>query len=168
MDVRLRINVAPISYLRSNAEIEGFLSADRTTIWVDEYVYSDERRRFRYRFTLAHEIAHWFLHEHLYAVANFRSVEEGLEFLNSIPDEERGWYEFQAYAFAGLVLVPRDPLLNAIQEAKRHGEENGLELDLEQPGHVQFACNFISRRFEVSDQVIMRRGNSDDHWDKWH
>ncbi len=164
VDVELAVDVVPVPRLMSDSEIDGFLSADLSKIWVDEFVYSD--RLHRYRFTLAHEVGHWWLHRDLYEAADFSTIDGYKEFIESIPDEAYGWYEWQAYCFGGLVLVPREPLAERITESLQRAQEQGFEPDLDKEPHRGVIAEWIGRRFEVAAEVILKRGAYDGHWPK--
>src|SRR3989338_4654570 len=89
-------------------EIVGFTSSDLKDITIDEWTWKHQLGR--YRFTLAHELGHIVLHQHLYEPRQFHTIEEWKQFINSIPEKDHAWYEWQAHAFAGLVLVPAEQL----------------------------------------------------------
>ena len=109
-----RINIVPVLGLQREFEVEGFTSGDLKNIYVDEYIYSD--RLTRYRFTLAHEIGHVVLHRHLYHAHTFKSVHNWKDFINSMTEEEHSWLEYQGYAFAVLILVPKQNLIKSVSE----------------------------------------------------
>src|SRR5437016_7880152 len=56
----LGLAITPVRELRQKFGIDGSLSLDLNEILVDEWLM--ERRQARYRFTLAHEIAHFVMH----------------------------------------------------------------------------------------------------------
>ena len=164
LDVGLRIDVVPVPYLLDDSEIDGLLAADRTAIWVDEFVYHN--RLHRYRFTLAHELGHLWLHRDLYEAASFTSIDEWKAFIASIPDEDYGWYEWQANCFGGLVLVSRDQLAEKIVETLDMARSRGFEPDMQEESQRRVIAEWIGRRFEVSAEVILKRGAYDGHWPK--
>jgi len=59
-----RIDIIPVPGLHKAFEVDGFISSDLKAITVDAFVY--EQRPGRYRFTLAHELAHAVLHRRIY------------------------------------------------------------------------------------------------------
>jgi Zn-dependent peptidase ImmA (M78 family) len=77
---------------------------------------------------LAHELAHAVLHRRFFVANRFRSVEEWKRFQQDMDQADRGWLEYQAYVFAGLVLVPAEPLLVEYQKALRVAGRVGLSL----------------------------------------
>jgi len=59
-EFKLGVNIIPIPNLQKTFEVEGFISSDLQNIYVDQFILYE--RPTRYRFTLAHEIGHIFLH----------------------------------------------------------------------------------------------------------
>lgn len=100
----LDLHIIPMENLYKIFRQNGFLSADRTSIYIDAYQYDNYVGK--YRFTLAHEVGHYIMHEELYQGLNFNSVEDYMNFLESIPHNELLWFERQGDNFAGHVLVP--------------------------------------------------------------
>ncbi|MEK6679458.1 MAG: ImmA/IrrE family metallo-endopeptidase [Nitrospirota bacterium] len=153
------INVVPVLGLQREFEVEGFTSSDLKNIYVDEYVYTDYLNR--YRFTLAHEIGHIILHRNLYNANRFSSIAGWKEFINSMTEEEHGWLEYQGYAFAGLVLVPRESLIKHTSELVK--KIKGKKISLEQ--NWDFAWELIiahlGKAFQVSSSVIEKRVDKD-------
>ena len=164
VDVELRLDVVPVPYLLDDSEIDGLLSADRSTIWVDEAAFSNPRLLYRYRFTLAHELGHWYLHRDLFEATDFKSVEEWKEFISQISEEDRSWYEWLAYAFGGLILVQEEPLGERIETARKRAAEGGFDLDLDIEAHCEYLAEHVGRRFDVSGRVILKRGYYDGYW----
>lgn len=162
-DVEFGIDLIPVTYLLDATDVDGFLAADGREIWVDEWVFS--HRLHRYRFTIAHELAHVVLHERLVDALNFDSIDEWRDLQASISEEDRSWYEWQAYAFAGLVLVPPSALTEYIDRAVGMARSEGFEPDLAIEAHRTYLAEWVGRRFEVSGEVILRRGSYDDHWE---
>lgn len=113
--------------LQREFELEGFTSGDLKNIYVDEYIYSD--RLTRYRFTLAHEIGHVVFHRHLYHAHKFKSVHDWKDFINSMTEEEHSWLEYQGYAFAGLILVPKQNLIKSVNEWTWKIRDKGISME---------------------------------------
>lgn len=165
-DVRLGLDIVTVPHLYSGYGIDGFLSADRSTIYVDQAV-QEHNILYRYRFTLAHELAHYHLHGNLFEAAEFDAIEDWKEFLGEMPEKSRGWYEWQGYAFAGLLLVPEEPLAERIAEAaERARRGNFKDLDLDVEAHRDIVADWVGSRFDVSAEVIIRRGAYDGHWQR--
>jgi Zn-dependent peptidase ImmA (M78 family) len=134
--------------LRDLLEVDGFISSDLTCIRVDQFVL--ERRLKRYRFTLAHELGHWYLHREIYAELRFGSVSEWKLFLEEVDDTDYGWLEYQAYAFAGLVLVPTGHLEAQFQSAANAAERIGFSRQGEPEAFYEYVIETLREAFEVS------------------
>lgn len=164
MGARLNIITAP-GIFRAYG-IDGFLADDMTAIYVDEQIAGGTTLH-RYRFTLAHEIGHWYLHEALYSVAQYGSIEEFLQFRDQLPSKHLVSYEWQANQFAGLILVPPAGLADALTQAIEFARARGLDpVDLSDEAQRDYVAEWIGRRLEVSGDVIRRRGADDGHWNR--
>jgi Zn-dependent peptidase ImmA (M78 family) len=69
IDVQLGINIFPFPRLYKDHCQNGYLSKDRTTIYIDDVQYDQFNEK--YRFTLAHELGHYILHESCYEQINY-------------------------------------------------------------------------------------------------
>jgi Zn-dependent peptidase ImmA (M78 family) len=145
--------------LRDLLEVDGFISSDLTCITVDQFVL--ERRLNRYRFTLAHELAHWYLHRELYAELKFGSLNEWKLFQTEVDKTDYDWLEYQAYAFAGLVLVPTGHLKAQFQSAADAAERIGFGRDDEPEAFFEYVTETLRETFQVSDAVIAKRLRSE-------
>ena len=141
--------------MRDLLEVDGFISSDLTSISVDQFVL--ERRLNRYRFTLAHELGHWYLHRDLYAELRFASVNEWKQFQEEVDETDYDWLEYQAYAFAGLVLVPTGHLKTQFQSAVNAPERIGFSRESEPEAFYEYVIETLREVFEVSDAVIAKR-----------
>lgn len=160
VDNDLGIDIVPIHGLKSAFEIDGFLTRDLKEINVDDLV--SEMWPSRYRFTLSHELGHRFLHNRLLLEkAQYSNSSGWIQFVNSMPEEIRKWFEFQAYAFGGIFLVPKDKLAiearKRVDFVKKNGPINGLNCD--------YAWDRIESSladiFHVSLSTIQKRINKD-------
>lgn len=124
-------------------------------ITVDQFVL--ERRLNRYRFTLAHELGHWYLYREIYAQLKFGSVAEWKRFQTEVDETDYGWLEYQAYAFAGLVLAPTGPLKAQFQSAAREAEKIGFSRHTEPEAFFEYVAEALREVFQVSEAVIAKR-----------
>ena len=85
-------------------------------------------------------------------------------FQRDLDEADRGWLEYQAYAFAGLILVPTESLLAEYQKALRVAGRVGLSLQSVGEVARPYIANWLARRFDVSSQVVEKRLNKDDLW----
>ncbi len=148
----LGLDIVPVPYLYKMFSQSGFLSADRTKIFIDEYQYDNFVEK--YRFTLAHEIAHFIMHESLYEGLSFDSIQEYIEFIQSMPQRELYWYETQGDWFAGQLLVPTSQLEKFcidLLESNRDQFSDSKNLSHE---FWSYASNELAGPFEVNPIVI--------------
>lgn len=155
IEFQFGINIIPLPDLHKLFEIDGFTSSDLEDITVDQYV--SETRPGRYRFTLAHEIGHVFLHEDIFRKRDFQNVGEWKDFINSIPDDSHRWLEYQAYSFGGLILVPREPLMTFTKETVELIRKERIDLDNNWDFAWQVIAEYLAKRFVVSTEVVEKR-----------
>lgn len=148
------LTIIPERGLEESFSVVGFLSLDMTSITVDEYVL--ERQPTRYRFTLAHELGHRILHSNELKELASGSPDAWKQHYYTIAEEDYGWFERQAYWFAGAILVPEKTLLLEYDRAlKRFGGE--IEVgELSRASRLTLAGS-IAKRFHVSTGVLTRR-----------
>ena len=104
LDVEYGLEIYPRSGLMDRFQIDAFISADLKEIVVDKRVY-DQKPPNRYRFSLAHEFAHLILHADVYRSLVFKTPEQWKETMIAIAKDDYDWLEWQANAFAGLLLI---------------------------------------------------------------
>src|SRR3989338_5093928 len=153
------MNIIPIAGLHQGYEIDGFISSDLSAISVDQFVY--ESRPGRYRFTLAHELGHAVLHRKVYKAAAFSTIREWKRFIEEIDLQDHEWLEWQAYAFAGLILVPPAPLKKKFSEAVRQADAAGLSIRKTGDVAKLYIASWLAKGFDVSSQVIEKRLDKD-------
>lgn len=143
--------------------VVGFITGNLEEIHIDEWVF--KHRENRYRFTIAHELGHVVLHSDLYSSATFATIEGWKAFINDIPDEEHAWLEWQAYAFAGLVLVPPEPLERSTRQHLEHllNAARYHEVPVEKVADTAWdlVMEQVASEFKVSTQVVERRAQKD-------
>jgi len=135
--------------LKENYDIDGFLTSDLKTIFIDLDIYMKYENRAR--LTIAHEIGHFFLHGDIFKKLNINSVETLNNLVNQVEDDDYRWLEYQAYSFASQVLVPKRLLFNEIE--KRIGKIPKLET----PEVLVPIAQDLLDIFKVSGEVIFRR-----------
>ncbi|MCL1830754.1 MAG: ImmA/IrrE family metallo-endopeptidase, partial [Oscillospiraceae bacterium] len=85
-------------------------NVQRQTIIFDECLYNLHKSRFR--FTAAHELAHWILHQRFYSNYTSIACRSTNETLNNrkdyYPKTADDWTEWQANQFAAAILLPRN------------------------------------------------------------
>lgn len=108
VEYNLHLHIVPVPSLMLDFSVDGFLTKDLTELRVDRGIYL--RGGHRYRFTLAHESAHLYLHTRIINEMSFSNVSEWKQSLSTIPEKLYSSLEWQANAMAGLVLVPESYL----------------------------------------------------------
>ena len=155
VEFRLGIEIVPVRGLQDDYSVDGFLTLDLTRIAVDEYIL--ECHPTRYRFTLAHELGHRVLHADVFGGLDITTAKEWVEFYLGLDEQDYGWFERQAYWFAGALLVPDEPLVAEYESTLSKLESRGLMRDdLSYHGRSQVAGT-LAKRFFVSTGVMQRR-----------
>lgn len=152
VEFKLGIDIIPIPGLHEIIEIDGFISSDLSNISVDEYVY--KHRQGRYRFTLAHEVGHAIMHEGVYKHRGFNTTGYWKDFMETFPENEWSWLEWQANQFAGLVLVPSHHLEKRVKYHSKQIKALGIK---NEDVAMDRIVELLTQDFVVSRDVILRR-----------
>ena len=157
-----RMDIIPIPSLKMVFDIDGFSTSDFNEIYVDQFVY--EQRYHRFRFTLAHELGHKVMHQEYLSKLKFSSIAEWKNVVDQLDPSDYSKMEYQAYMFAGMVLVPAELLRVEFKEQLRlletqieQARSNGLSRDDYIPTVLNEIAYGLSSRFEVSIEVLSRR-----------
>jgi len=155
---KLGIRIDPISSLKTSNDLDAVLSGDLTRVIVDAEEYMDDRKLNRMRFSIAHELGHYVLHKKVYENIRITSVDDWIRFVESIPEDQYGYIEQQAYEFAGRLLVPIDRLRQEISRAMIKAKGAGFA-DWDRSGDAarEYMASNVCRVFGVSSQVIEKR-----------
>ena len=164
IDLGLKLDIVPTPGLKQGFEVDAFISRDMTTIYVDEYTYLNVSTR--YRFSLAHEVAHAVLHQKVFHSLNFNSIAEWKAVQAAIPERDYGALEWQAYAFAGHVLVPSAELHQRFTEARAFAEKQGVHVQSWSDEARRMVAGFLARQFEVSTAVVEKRLEKEGLWSR--
>lgn len=133
------------------------------TIIVDEEQYFS-RYRGRIRFSIAHEMGHFFLHRDLAQRLQFHSIKEWIEFYQSLADEDYKWLELQANMFAGRLLVPVEPLRSHAEKAWDLIKDFRDQEFLRTEPALDYVASFVAEPFLVNPPVISRRLSIEGLW----
>lgn len=160
IEATMGITIIPIKSLLKDCDMDGFISLDFKSIYVDQDLYMDDRYYKRVRFTIAHEIGHMVLHRSGIDQLKFETEKEWMSFRNRLKDDDLGWFETQASEFAGRLLVPKDHLIEVFTRArtevqKRYRSWNAPSLSNDELFSV--VAPKICAIFDVSAEVIERR-----------
>ncbi len=152
VDVKLGLNIFPFPRLYKDHKLNGFLSDDRKTIHVDEYQY--EQFNEKYRYTLAHEIGHYVLHQSCYGNLPFMSPDEYVEWRLSLPPEDIEWFEKHGDWFAEQVLVPTVHLEEVSRMVVDKHKATFSKMESIPDDIWSYISNEIARHFEVNPPVV--------------
>ncbi|MFH0942940.1 MAG: ImmA/IrrE family metallo-endopeptidase [Candidatus Beckwithbacteria bacterium] len=147
---KLNIEIIPVKRLKQDFDVDGCLVSNLSRIFIDFDLYMNQENRTR--FTLAHEIGHLILHYEIFQELKIKTESDLYKLTENINNEDYKWLEYQAYSFAGHVLVPSTLLVNEIKTRlpiKSHGEVNAEDLYPIFPELIE--------KFNVSGEVLLRR-----------
>jgi hypothetical protein len=97
------------------------------------------------------------IHRDIFEQLTFSTVEEWIQAITSIPEQEYGWIENQAYNLAGLILVPSVPLQAMFEDSRAAAKAAGVDLNAVSEHALRFVTSNIAGHFEVSPDVIKKR-----------
>lgn len=148
VEIKLKIKIIPIPNLMTQCGVDAQITSDFSAIYVDQKNYENNTNRFR--FSLAHELGHYVLHEKFYKDLKILNFSDVAAFMNEIDEEEYSHLEVQANKFGNYLLVPRDELAKIRQDvikevSKKHDIENIDEKTLD-----SYLAGQISSQFLVS------------------
>lgn len=162
IEFNLKINIVPFNNLFKTYGINALISSDLKTIYVDEYLFTNINRS--YRFTLAHELGHLILHKDYFSQINIKNLTDWKKFIISVDEKKYQRLEIQANHFAGQILVPQNPLINyfniKLKNLFRKLSKEEIK-SFKRDDYIDLIKNIISEKlaaiFEVSDKVIKIR-----------
>jgi len=166
-EVDLGLDAIPFDNLASKYRVEAAITADFTGLYLDAEQYAlmekgPEWKLNRLRFTVAHELAHYFLHHDLPQAENFASMSDFARWTESYGGKKYP-AEQEANEFAGRLLVPENRLASLFDEFAPEAEAlipNFMEIG---PFRDKFAEK-VASRFGVNPQVIAIRLDRDGIW----
>lgn len=164
IDVDFGIDIVPMPGFHINYEMDAFISTDLTEIRVDKAVYESKNKN-RYRFSLAHELAHRLLHASIFAQLKFKTVQEWKKSRDDFTPAAYSRLEFQANTVAGLILVPPQELAEKFRDAEQAAEKCKIDLQSAGAETWELIANLLASEFGVSKGVIDRRAIKDGLWE---
>jgi Zn-dependent peptidase ImmA (M78 family) len=166
-EVDLGLDAIPFDGLNSKYRVEAAIKADFSGIYLDaeQYALMDKGQEWklsRLRFTVAHELAHYFLHRELPQASNFASMPDFARWTANYGGRKYT-AEQEANEFAGRLLVPEIRLASLFEEFAPRAEQLVANFMQNGPLRDQFAEE-VARRFGVNAQVIAVRLDRDGVW----
>ena len=167
LEIDLALDPIPFDDLCAKYRVEAAIKADFTGIYLDAEQYKlmergPDWKLQRLRFTVAHELAHYFLHRHLPQPAHFASLPDFACWTQNYGGRKYT-LEQEANEFAGRLLVPESRLRACFDEFAPQMEN--LIPNFLASGQIR--DNFAQRiapRFGVNSQVIAIRLDRDSLW----
>ncbi|MBW2621396.1 MAG: ImmA/IrrE family metallo-endopeptidase [Deltaproteobacteria bacterium] len=158
----LNMDIIPTPNLQRDFGIEGYISRDFSSIYVDLSIYNNNE--YRYKFTLAHEIGHRVIHRNALEQLEFDSISSWIEVLNQIDQVAYDKMEFQGYSFGGLILVPPHHLNRLFHEELPRVQpliKQAKDLGIKPEDYIDYAADTMAtnlkKHFEASNDVLIRR-----------
>ncbi|MGI8437748.1 MAG: ImmA/IrrE family metallo-endopeptidase [Chthoniobacterales bacterium] len=167
LEVDLRLDPIPFDDLTAKYRVEAAITADFTGIYLDAEEYALMERGpawklSRLRFTVAHELAHYFLHRELPQKEHFASLPDFARWTENYGGRKYT-IEQEANEFAGRLLVPESRLRSLFEDFAAEAER--LVPNFMQSGTLRDKCaERMAPRFGVNAQVVAIRLDRDGIW----
>ncbi|MEO7100713.1 MAG: ImmA/IrrE family metallo-endopeptidase [Luteolibacter sp.] len=166
-EVDLGLDPIPFDDFTAKYRVEAAITADFTGLYLDAEQYSlmergPEWKLNRLRFTIAHELAHFFLHRDLPQAENFSSLPNFARWTANYGGRKYT-AEQEANEFAGRLLVPDIRLRSLFEEFAPEAEKLVPNFMQSGPLRDKFADK-VAPRFGVNAQVIAVRLDRDEIW----
>lgn len=155
IELKLKLNIFPFPRLYKDHGLNGFLSHDLSTIYVDEVQYSQYNEKYRY--TLAHELGHYVLHRACYDELTFQSIDEYVRWRISMPADEISWFETQGEWFAGQLLVPTNKLIDTCKKVVAKHKNDFKKMSSIPDDIWSYIAIEIADYFDVNPPVVENR-----------
>ena len=166
-ELDLGLNPIPFDGLTAKYRVEAAITADFTGLYLDAEQYAlmekgPEWKLNRLRFTVAHELAHYFLHRDLPQPENFVSMAAFARWTADYGGK-KFTAEQEANEFAGRLLVPVTRLQACFDEFAPAVRKLIPNFEASSQLRDQFATT-IAPKFGVNSQVITVRLDRDAIW----
>jgi hypothetical protein len=143
------LSLIPIYQLKSYHGVDAYVTSD-FRILVDQTYF--EENSSRYRFSVAHELAHYIMHAEAYKKLQISDIESHLAVQNKFSASELKNIEQQAYRFAGCLLLPDSAFSPLVSKYF-----NDKILESMTIGQAIAAVEEIAAKFEVSKDVVQKQ-----------
>lgn len=169
IELELKLDVIPFDNLAHEFSADAAVLGDFSGFYIDGYIYdrletATRSQLNRLRFSLAHELGHYILHQEKYqdaAVSDFDSMKDWLNHHSG----DKANIEREANEFAGRLLVPIEvlsPLFEKLAEGLDaihgpHGWQNRNDLR-------EQTCEHLSQKFGLHPQGISTRLHREGLW----
>lgn len=166
-EIDLGLDPIPFDGLASKYRVEAAIKSDFTGIYLDAEQYAlmesgPEWKLKRLRFTVAHELAHYFLHRDLPCEENFSTMPNFALWTRDYGGKKYS-VEQEANEFAGRLLVPANRLQECFDEFEPEAERLIPNFTESDQLRDKFAAR-VAHRFGVNAQVIAIRLDREGIW----
>ena len=166
-EIDLGLNPIPFDDLTAKYRVEAAITADFTGIYLDAEQYAlmekgPDWKLNRLRFSVAHELGHYFLHRTLPQPENVASLPDFARWTATYGGQKY-LVEQEANEFAGRLLVPETRLNSLFEEFAPEAAKIFLNFMASGPLRDQFAEK-VAPKFGVNSQVIAVRLDRDGIW----
>jgi len=156
VEKKLKLDIIPLPGLYRITGTEAFLSGD-----LNEIIFDVDRPDVRIRFSIAHEVGHYVLHEEQIKSLRTKSYENWKGVIKSIPGPVWGRAEYQASEFAGRLLVPLSALIQSIKKRRSLIEQARKIINDDSASLIEYLATNISKEFKVADKTMLIRFNKE-------
>lgn len=157
IEFELGIEIRPVKDLKSVYGMDALLMSSMDVICVDEYEFMNEEMANRLRFSMAHELGHWYLHRLYYESFGVSDLKDAYSFIKNLSDPEYDQLEWQASEFAGRFLVKPETLVKKAQEYFNEYNDQLRPLNLDVNVILDQIVGRLALLFIVSESVLSRR-----------
>jgi hypothetical protein len=166
-EIDIGLDAIPFDDLAAKYRVDAAIKVDFSGIYLDAEQYAlmergPEWKLNRLRFTVAHELAHYFLHRDLPQDSDFKSLHD-FALWTANNHGRKYTVEQEANEFAGRLLVPETRLAALFDEFAPEAERLVPNFMTSGPLRDKFAEK-IAPRFGVNSQVIAVRLDRDGLW----
>ncbi len=152
IEIELKIKIIPIPNLQNFCGIDAQITSDFSAIYADQKSYENNTNRFR--FSLAHELGHFVLHENFYKDLKIINLNDVFSFVNEINFREYSNLETQANKFSNYFLLPREKLFKIRKQVLNEVSKQHDISKIDEKTLNSYLAGYISSRFSVSQGAI--------------
>lgn len=135
--------------LKKRWDAYAFVDTNNKIIFVDADLMDDDRQEKKYRFTLAEELAHYYIHGAVFRDCS--SPEEYLDIMMLLDERTQDYTQSNARALSSAILMPRATVEPLIEElAKKFVDEHGHIM-------VDEIVAVLMREYDVNFRAARRR-----------
>ena len=145
------LEIIPVENLINDTGIDAVYMHATDKILVDATEFIEAHHWPRLRFSIAHELGHYWLHRDALKRISFSNEGEWIDYVSKLENKDQ--LEIQANEFAGRLMVPRERLIDLITKERIRA----LEFALNEAALESTLAMRLSRPFNTSQDVIFIR-----------